>query len=200
MSFVAHVLAFLLIAGLVAMAGLAVAFFLARGYLRRQWRLMGGHWAVRGLMAGLAVLAAGREWFGARATPDELSRGTSARVRRRMWVAIDDAERAVAHANSHDAPVAELPSVCRSLRSAAGELDGLLRHERRLPLGAERPDAVRRQVADVIGAARDVQAAALRAGSEAAAPQVRSLVRQAADEVAIVTSALSRMRSVAPPR
>jgi hypothetical protein len=117
-----------------------------------------------------------------------------------MWVAVDDAERAVEHANAHDAPVAELPSVCRSLRSAAGELDGLLRHERRLPLGADRPDAVRRQVAEVIGAARDVQAAALRAGSEAAAPQVRSLVRQAADEVAIVTSALSRMRSVAPPR
>jgi hypothetical protein len=200
MSFVAHVLAFLLITGLVALAGLAVAFLLARGYLRRHWRLWRGHVVVRGLMAGLAALAAGREWYGARATPDEMSRGTSARVRRRMWVAVEDAEHTVEHANSHDAPVGELASVCRSLRSAAGELDGLLRLERRLPFGPHRPDAVRRQVAEVIGAARDVQAAALRAGSDAAAPQVRSLVRQAAEEVAIVTSALSRMRSVAPPR
>jgi len=145
-------------------------------------------------------LAAGRELFGARATPKELSRGTSARVRRRMWVAVDDAERAVKHANSHNAPVGELPSVCRSLRTAAGELDGLLRHERRLPLERYRPEGVRRQVADVIGAARDVQAAALRSGGDATAPQVRSLVSQAADEVAIVTSALARMRSLAPPR
>lgn len=200
MSFAAHVLAFLLIAGFVALAALAVAFLLARGYLRRHWRLMRGHIAVRGVMAAFAALAAGREWFGARATPDELSQGAPARVRRRMWVAVDDAERAVEHANSHNAPVGELASVCRSMRSAAGELDGLLRHERRLPLGADRPDAVRRQVSEVIGAARDVQAAALRAGGDAAAPQVRSLVRQAADEVAIVSSALSRMRSVAPPR
>jgi hypothetical protein len=200
MSFLLHVFAVLFIAGLLAVGALTVGFLLARGYVRRRWQLMGGHLAVRGLMAGLALLAAGRELFGSRATPKELSRGTSARVRRRMWVAVDDAERAVKHANAHNAPVGELPSVCRSLRTAAGELDGLLRHERRLPLEGHRPEGVRRQVADVIGAARDVQAAALRSGSDAAAPQVRSLVSQAADEVAIVTSALSRMRSIAPPR
>jgi len=200
MSFLAHLIAFTLVAGLVALGSLVVGFHLARGYVRRRWHLMGGHVFVRGLMAGVALLAVGREVLGARATPDKLSRGMSARVRRRMWVAVDDAERAVGHANSHHAPVGELPSVCRSLRSAAGELDGLLRHERRLPLGVDRPDGVRRQVAEVISAARDVQAAALRAGSDAAAPQVGSLVRQAADEVAILTSALARMRSLAPPR
>ena len=96
--------------------------------------------------------------------------------------------------------MAELPSVCRSLRTVAGELDGLLRLERRLPTGAARTDAVRRQVAEVIGAARDVQAAALRAGSDATEPQVRSLVRQARDEVDIVSAGLSRLRSVAQPR
>ena len=55
-----------------------------------------------------------------------------------MWVAVEDAEIAVAHAESRDAPVAELPSVCRSLRTVAGELDGLLRLERRLPAGTRR--------------------------------------------------------------
>ena len=71
---------------------------------------------------------------------------------------------------------------------------------RRLPRGVGRPESVRRQVADVIGAARDVQAAALRAGGDAAQPQVRELMRQASDEVDLVSAALSRMRSVAQPR
>jgi hypothetical protein len=116
-----------------------------------------------------------------------------------MWVAVEDAELAVTHAEGRDAPVADLPAVCRSLRTVASELDGLLRLERRLPSGAGRSDALRVQVAELIGAARDVQAAALRAGSEAAGPQVRSLVRQARDEVEIVSTGLARLRSVAPP-
>jgi hypothetical protein len=198
-TFVAHVVEFLLIAGLVAALGLAAAFVIARSYVRRHWRLVRGHVATRGLLATLAVVSAGRERYVSRATPVELSRGTPARVRRRMWVAVEDAEVAVAHADSHDAPVAELPSVCRSLRSVAGELDGLLRLEHRLPRGTERADAVRHQVAEVIGAARDVQAAALRSGSDATEPQVRSMVRQARDEVDIVSAALSRMRSIAQP-
>jgi hypothetical protein len=199
-TFVAHVVEFLLIAGLVAALGFAAAFLVARSYVRRHWRLVRGHVATRGVLATFAVLSAGRERYGTRATPEELSRGTAARVRRRMWVAVEDAEVAVAHAESCDAPVAELPSVCRSLRSVAGELDGLLRLEHRLPRGTERADAVRHQVAEVIGAARDVQAAALRAGSDATEPQVRSMVRQARDEVDIVSAALSRMRSIAQPR
>jgi hypothetical protein len=172
---------------------------IARSYVRRHWRLVRGHVATRGVLATLSVLAAGRERYASRATPTELSRGSATRVRRRMWVAVEDAEAAVAHAASHDAPVAELPSVCRSLRSVAGELEGLLRLEHRLPRDTERADAVRHQVAEVIGAARDVQAAALRAGSDATEPQVRSMVRQARDEVDIVSAALSRMRSIAQP-
>jgi MFS superfamily sulfate permease-like transporter len=198
-TFVAHVVEFLLIAGLLAALALAAAFLLARSYVRRHWRLVRGHVATRGILATVALASAGRERYAARATPEELSRGAAARVRRRMWVAVEDAEIAVAHADSHDAPVAELPAVCRSLRGVAGELDALLRLERRLPRGAGRPDTVRHQVAEVIGAARDVQAAALRAGGDATEPQVGALVRQARDEVDIVSTALSRMRSLAQP-
>jgi hypothetical protein len=198
-SFVLHALEFLVIAGLFVGLVLAVSFVLARRYVRRRWRNVGGHVATRGVLATLAFVSAGRERFTTRSTPDELSRGTAARVRRRMWVAVEDAEAAVTHAGSHDAPVADLPSVCRSLRNVAGELDSLLRLERRLPRDAARTDAVRVQVADVIGAARDVQAAALRAGSDATGPQVRELVRHARDEVDIVSAALSRMRSLAQP-
>ena len=200
MTFAAHVLEFFVIAGAVLVVGLVAAFLVGRSYVRRHWRMLHGHVAVRGVMATLALLAAGRERYGAgRATPEDLSQGAASRVRRRLRVAVEDAEIAVAHAESRDAPVADLPAVCRSLQRVADELDGLLRLERRLPPGAGRAD-VRRQVAEVIGAARDVQAAAVRAGSDATEPQVRSLVRHARDEVDIVSTALATMRSVARPR
>ena len=199
MTFVAHVVEFLVIAGLLAVGALAVAFLIARSYVRRHWRLVRGHIATRGLLATMSLAAAGRERYASRATPEELSRGAAARVRRRMWVAIEDAEVAVAHADAHDAPVAELPAVCRSLRGVAGELDALLKLERRLPRGTGRPDTVRAGVAEVIGAARDVQAAALRAGGDATEPQVRALARQAREEIDIVSTALARMRSLAQP-
>ena len=202
MTFVEHVIEFFLVAGLVLALGLVTAFFVARGYVRRHWRLLHGHVAVRGILATVALLAAGRERYAGRTTPEDLSRGATARVRRRMRVAVEDAEIAVAHAESRQAPVAELPVVCRSLQRVADELDGLLKLERRRSPGAARADVdagVRRQVAEVIGAARDVQAAAVRAGSDATEPQVRSLVRHARDEVDIVSTALAAMRSVARP-
>ena len=198
MSFVVHTLVFLLIAGLVAALGLAVAFVLARGYVRRRWRLLGGHTLTRSVVAATDLVSTWRD-RGARRAPSELSRGSATRVRRRMWVAVEDAEAAVLHVSEHHAPVAELPSVCHSLRTVAGELDSLLRLERRLPGDAVRNGAVRRQVADVIEAARDVQASALRAGSDATEPQVRALVRHARDEVDIVSAALEHLRSMARP-
>lgn len=198
MTFLAHVVEFLLVAGLAVALGLVAVFLIGRSYVRRHWRLLHGHTFVRGILATVALFSAGRERYVGRATPEDLSRGAASRVRRRMWVAVEDAEIAVAHAESQDAPVAELPSVCRSLHGVADQLDSLLRLERRLPQGASRAD-VRRQVAEVIEAARDVQAAAVRAGSDATEPQVRSLVRHARDEVDIVSTALATMRSVAKP-
>jgi len=199
-SFLEHVLEFLIIAGLVVGGTLAVAFVLARRYVRRRWHFVRRHPLTRGAMAAGAFVLAGRERSWARATPEQLSSGSAVRVRRRMWVAVEDAEKAVAHASSHDAPVADLPAVCRSLHGVATELDGLLRHERRLPSGTQRTDALRGQVAELIGAARDVQAAALRAGSESAEPQVRALVRRAAEEIDIAAAGLARLRSLAQPR
>jgi hypothetical protein len=198
-TFVAHALEFLVIACVVVALVLAIAFLVARRYVRRRWRLVRGHPVTRGVLAAGAVALAGRERFATRSTPEQLSAGSATRVRRRMWVAVEDAEAAVAHASAHEAPVAELPAVARSLRGLAGELDALLRHERRLPSTTPRADGLRSQVAELIGACRDVQAAALRAGSEAAEPQVRALVRRAAEEVDIASAGLARLRSVAQP-
>ena len=65
----AHVLEFLVIVGLVAALALAAAFFLARSYVRRHWRLVRGHVATRGVLATLALFAAGRERYATRPRP-----------------------------------------------------------------------------------------------------------------------------------
>lgn len=196
MSFLLHAVAILALAGVLVVLAVGVAIYLLRRRVRRTWQRVQSHVVTRGVLAAPSPLAAWRDRFEERAIPEESSLGTEARARRHMWIAIEDAERAVEHADSLNAPVAELPSVCRTLRRAGEELDHLLRVGRRLPTDRSRPDALRRQVADVIHAARDVQSAAVCASSEATEPRIRSLVRDARDEVQIVASALSRMRSV----
>jgi hypothetical protein len=195
-SFLLHAVAILALAGALVALAVVVAISLVRRRVRRTWQRVQSHVVTRGLLAAPSFLVAWRDRFEERATPEASSLGTAARARRHMWIAIEDAERAVDHADSLDAPVAELPSVCRTLRRAGEELDHLLRMGRRLPVDPSRPDRVRRQVTDVIHAARDVQSAAVCACSEATEPRIRSLVRDARDEVQIVAAALSRMRSV----
>jgi hypothetical protein len=197
-SFLAHTLVIVVIGVVVLLVTGAAALLLARRYVRRRWRGVRTHVATRGFLASLSLLVAWRERTVSRRTPVELSQGTAARARRAMWAAIDDADAAVRHADSVDAPVAELPSVCRSLRTVGGELDSLLRLERRLPVAQGKPEGLRNQVAEVITAARDVQLAALHAGSDAHDTQLRALVRDARDEVDIVADALTRLRSVNP--
>jgi hypothetical protein len=198
MSFLVHALEVLVVLGMLAALAAGSAFLVARRMVRRRWRNVRDHVATRGALSALSLVGAGKERFVARARPEDVCRGTAARTRRRMWIAVGDAEDAVRHADARDAPVAELPAVCRSLRSLAADMDQLLRLERRLPLGADRPLPVRVQVAELIRASRDVQMAALRACSDATEPQIRSLVRRSSEEVEIVAEALSRMRTVAP--
>jgi hypothetical protein len=200
MSFLVHVLVVLVILGFLGLVAAAVGFFVVRRFLRRRWRGVQTHVATRGVVGALALVAGWHERVNARRTPEELSQGTASRVRRKMWVAIEDAEATVLHADAIDAPVAELPAVCRSLRRVGGELDNLLRLERRLPLAQGRPDSVRAQVAEVIRAAREVQSAALRASGDAREPQLRELVRRAQSEVEMVALAVDRMRSMSQPR
>ena len=188
-----------MLCGVLVLGG-TIAFLVVRRVLRRRWHGVRNHVATRSFMATMSLLAAWRERVGARATPETVERAARRRrTRRRLWSAIEDAEAAVHHADASHAPVAELPAVCRSLRQVAGQLDTLLRLERRLPPApSARPDAVRTQVAEVMTAARDVQSAALHACSDANEPRIRALVRDAGDEVAIVAAAVARMRSISP--
>jgi hypothetical protein len=194
MSVVAEVLVIVVATGLVLLLAGAAAFIV----VRRRWRRIRDHAATRGVLATLSVVTSWRDRRGARPVSEDVGHGAAARARRRMWTAIADAEAAVQHADALDAPVADLPAVCRSLRRVGTQLDQQLRLAQRLPARHGRADAVRLQVTDVIRAARDVQHAALGACSEATEPQISALVREARDEVEIVASALSRLRSIAP--
>ena len=190
-TFVAHVLEFLLIAGLVVVAAaLAAAFLVGRSYVRRHWRLLHGHVAVRGVLATLALLAAGRERYAGRATPEDLSRarrpGAPAHVGGGRGRRDRRGPRRVARRPGGRA-ARGVPLAARAWPTSS---TGCSAWSAACPPGASRAD-VRRQVAEVIGAARDVQAAAVRAGSDATEPQVRSLVRHARDEVDIVSTALA---------
>jgi hypothetical protein len=198
-TLVEQVLLFLVILGGLLAVAAVVSFLVARRVIRRRWHGVANHVATKGVLTTVSVLAAWRERAGARVRPESVSRGTAARARRRLWVAIEDAEAAVQHADASHAPVGELPAVCRSLRGVAGQLDTLLRLERRLPMDvAARPEGVRAQVADVITAARDVQSAALHASSDANAPRISALIRDAGNEVEMVAAAVARMRSISP--
>jgi hypothetical protein len=198
MTFLVHALEFLVLVGLLAALAATALFLVGRRMVRRRWRRIRRHVVTRSALTAASVVAAGHERLSTRVGAADVTRGTAARARRHMWVAVEDAEDAVRHADERDAPVAELPRVCASLRSLAHEMDHLLQLERRLPMGASRPDTVRVQVADIINAAHDVQSAALRASSDANEPQLRDLMRQASDEVELVAAAVSRMRSIAP--
>jgi hypothetical protein len=195
-SFLVHAFLVLLIGGGMLLGAIGVAYLVIRRQVRRRWRSLRGHGATRGVLATASVVAGWHERARGLAPPRDVTRSTAAGTRRAMWVAVGDAERAVQHGQEVDAPLAELPAICHRLRGMADELDHLLRLERRLPGGAQgRPVSVRNQAAELIHAARDVQLAALQASSDSSDPHLRSVVRDAHDEVEILAAALTRMRS-----
>jgi hypothetical protein len=196
MSILTELFVGLALLGAVVLISATLGFFVVRHKVRRYWRRVQAHGAARSGFAALSLLAAWRERFGGRRTSASLGRSTPARARRTMWVAIGDAEDAVRHAEAFGAPVAELPAVCRSLRQVGGELEQLVRLGRGLSESRGISDGLRTQMAELIRAARDVQAAALSACGDTTEPRVRSLVRDAGDEVQIVATALARLRSI----
>ena len=157
-----------------------------------------GHVATRGLLASVAFVSAGRERFTDGATPRASSAaaqrpgcaaacGSPSRTRRPRWRTPRPTTR-------------PWPSCPRSAaRSAASRASSTGCCASSAACRRTRPD---RRGAPAGGRGhrrrRDVQAAALRAGSDATEPQVRSLVRQARDEVDIVSAALSRHALVGP--
>ncbi len=120
---------------------------------------------------------------------------TTVAPRRRLWRAVRAAEDAVGHATAVGAPVGDLPSLSRRLRTAAAGVDralcaagasgGALR-----PLPAD----VARELADVIEAAHGIHANAVAAITETTRPSTHALVADVLNETQALEAAFTTSR------
>jgi hypothetical protein len=114
-------------------------------------------------------------------------------LRRQLWQGVGDADRAVRDAAAAGAPVGDLPSLHRRLRSTATALDGLLAtaDDRHL-------SGVRRQVADVLSTASAIRSAATAATvavvSDTTDMHLRELVADTDREVQSLAAGVDRSR------
>ena len=146
-----------LVFGFLVMATLVTGAFLLWRYGRRKWRAFHSHGAVVGAMALWDATSGGFLRPRSPMTPTDATQWRAAKVRKEMWRAVDQAEAAVRAADGVGAPIAEMPSLCRSLRTAAIGLDQVLRVE---PAGMV-PPPLAAQALDITRAARDLQDAAV---------------------------------------
>ena len=162
---------------------------------RRKYRQVRNHVAGQTVAGAWSYVQSRRSPWASHFTWDDVHGWTPQRARREMWRAVDAAESAVGVAAQGGASVAELPSLCRRIRAVSSDVDRILRVEPAPRSGASDTSDLRRQVADVIDAAIDVQRAAVAAASDANAAKVSALTRDAGDELDCVAAGLSPRRA-----
>jgi hypothetical protein len=160
--------------------------------LKRRWRLLGHHPAVRVATTAWTVASA----VGVRASRRDAGGWGAGRARRELWAAVSKAELAVQEADRAGAPVGDLPELCRRLRVAAGDVDRLVVMGAELPVDAA--SGARQQVAEVLAASANIRLAAVTATSDASAPRVSSLAADADRELQCITAGLQSARSSLP--
>jgi hypothetical protein len=176
------------------LAGLIVTGFLLWRLVRRKWRALHSHGAVIGATALWEAAVVRRRQGGEPTSPDEVAQWSPARARKEMWRSVDQADAAVRAATEVGAPVAEMPSLCRRLSTAAMDLDKVLRVEPAGPV----PMAIRNQVHEVMRAAGDIQRAAVVSASDANGQRVDGLVRDAVHEIELLDAGLASAQAVLP--
>jgi len=171
------------------LAGLTAVVLTVRSVRRRcrRWRLLDARARRRQLLErGVAALAASPlahpGWWLAQ------------RERHRLWRSVTAADRAVTAAVSEDAPVGDLPQLCRRLRRSADAVDASIR-----AAGGAVPAATQGRVSEVVELADQVRRAAadaVLAGS--AEPAAGGLADAIAVEVAALRHGLAAMSSGRP--
>ncbi|MGA2836528.1 MAG: hypothetical protein ABSF84_08025 [Acidimicrobiales bacterium] len=181
--------------GVMAVVAVTTGFLLWR-FARRKLLAFRSHGAVIGATAVWEAAASNR-WNrtpGA-ATAADVGRWSGTRVRKEMWRSVDRASAAVRTADEVGGPVAELPSLCRRLESAAVDIDKVLRVD---PM-ATVSGPLCEQVVDVMRAADDVQRAAMASAGEAGSQRVRELTEDAGRELTVLDAGLASMRASGRP-
>ncbi len=181
---------------------LATAVVLAAGLYGWRWarrRLLVARTAWRNVERALTATRTGRTVMGrlhhhlidtdARAA--DLQKAPLPDLRRQLWRGVGDAEGAVRDAVLAGAPVGDLPSLSRRLRSTAEALDRLLAGDDDRHLAG-----VRRQVADVVSTAAAIRSAATAATvavvSDATEVRLRDLVADTDREVHSLAAGIDR--------
>lgn len=140
--------------GVVAAVGTVV-------WVRRRWRRLVSDLRGRAALATAGAGRAGWRWLLAHPVPDRRS-WSAVRARRQVLVAVAAAERAVDHAGAAGAPVGELRSLCRRLRTSADALDAVL------ATGGRRGDTAETGNGDALSQAGELVAVAQRIRTSAA--------------------------------
>jgi hypothetical protein len=185
------ILVALVLLGLLVVGAVVAGMVLWRT-LRRRWRLLGAHPAVRVAASAWTVASA----VGARAGRRDVGGWGAPRSRRELWGSVAKAEAAVEEADRAGAPVGDLPDLCRRLRVAAGDVDRLLVMGAELPVDAA--TGVRTQVAEVLSASANIRLAAVTATSDASAPRVSAIAADADRELQCITAGVKSARSSLP--
>ena len=201
-SFVALLVAVLLVATLVG--GIALVTVMVSGvwWLRRRIRRRLG-WlglvlASRPHRAGASAPGDGSLPLWSLPIPDRRW-WSGVRARRELWRAVSAAEHAVTAARHGGAPVGDLDGLCRRLRRAAGGADrSLAIWQRSAAVGVGHEDAVG-EVSDVVSAARQIQAVASAALASVSRPMARELADDVRAEVAALTAGIASAAAAARP-
>lgn len=181
------------LAAVLVIAAAAVAGLMLWRSAKRRWRMVRNHTATQTAVAlwGVASSLEAR-----RLLSGDLSGLATLRASRRMWRAVEVAERGVGHADGVGAAVGDLPALCRRLRSVATDVDRQVQLE--VAAGSPGRSAhVRRQVADVMAAARDIQQAAAVSVGDVTGPRARELAVDADREIRSLSAGLDRARQLA---
>ncbi|MGH9304075.1 MAG: hypothetical protein ACRDZ5_06640 [Acidimicrobiales bacterium] len=151
--------------------------------MRRRWRALTSHAGVRAAiaMARLAHAGTGRN-------------RRAARLRCELWQGVWAATRALRGAECAGGVTADLPALCRRLRSSAQEVDRLLVMASGLP--PEQCAPLERQLAAVLEASRSIRAAALASAGGAASARSGSLADDADREARAVAAGVARSREL----
>lgn len=164
------------------------ALVLAAGFvtwrrMRRRWRAFTSHAGVRAAvaLARLAHAGSGRN-------------RKVARLRYELWQGVWAATRALRGAETAGGVTADLPALCRRLRSSAQEVDRLLVMASGLPPAQSAP--LERQVGEVVEASRSIRAAALASAGGAASARAGSLVDDAEREAKAVAAGVARSKEL----
>jgi hypothetical protein len=172
----AELLAVLLAAGTVTLA--AGLWWLRRRV--RRLKLLGRAAAARAGAAAAGAVTAGRYRAWSLPFPDRRWLA-AARERRRLWLAVGAAERAVTAASRAGAPTGDLDGLSRRLRQAAQDAS------RRVPLSPQATAETR----DLVRAAGQIQEAAAAAAAAMAQPAARRLAEDAHREAQALAAGIA---------